>query len=63
MLKVYAESAGGKGGTRAVSNPTKPTSVQGKYYAAGGRSGLGQKAPGGRGRIATFIAPRRGRAG
>ena len=62
MLRVYAESAGGKGG-RQASTPSKPTSVQGKYYAAGGRSGLGQKAPGGRGRIASFIAPRRGRAG
>ena len=49
------------GSGRLVSTPASPTSVQGRLYAGGMRSLLGTRGRG-RGNVATYQAPRRGRA-
>lgn len=44
-----------------ASPRTGATSVQGKFYEQTGRAQVGQRRAGGRGAVATFVAPRRRR--
>lgn len=62
LIRAFAEPRSGRSGaTRTgVSTPSNPTSVQGRYYAAGNRSHLGGSQRG-RGVTATYNAPRANR--